>query len=237
MSLQKMPVRSSVKAFLSSQHLLFQFIWSELLLTHHQIVQIKSLTKKIEEIEATQDIQSTLEALKPHFSKLSGSARESMRLFYWDDDGILTKLKNYCVLFSHYESSEGKNYIELSHEANKLWLLSLEALDMLDLVSNDKLNRKIDDFIKLLGKIYRHLTRFKRLVAESVLTFHSDENVLLFMWRHQQELDQMHKRGFIRSILCTMYSGGVEEARDFIIKKYTQRGFSELLPFIRSKII
>lgn len=230
MSSHRELVYKQAKAYHNHQHLLLQFIWTELILASEHITASLEILHSMEKSAKKSERKSLIDALSTHITTLSGSAHDYMRLFAWGDDGILSKLKNYCSLFAQNSEDYSKVHLAISREANKAWLLSLEVLDLMhDTHSGEELSDAI-------LKIKHTLSRLKRLIAEVVLEFRKDENVLFFILRQHEKLESLHREGFTKKILQKMYPKGLKELERFMIKGYTARGFHHLLPFIRTKI-
>jgi len=227
--------KNVVKAYHQHQHLLMQFIWSELILAHGHSHKTLEVLDKLKHTKKMTSRNSLLYELKNHITTLSGSAHDYMRLFAWGDDGILAKLKNYCSLFTQTKINLGHNQEELYKEANKAWLLSLEALDIIRVLSQHKSHSE-DALCSITKKMHNSIEKIRKLLEQIVLHFSHDENILMFILRNQEALEKLHKRNFVKHVLNAMYPKGLEAAQKLLVKKYTARGFSQLIPFIRSKI-
>lgn len=234
MSIQNL--NKTVKAYHQQQHILMQFIWTELILASHHAKEAKKILEKFSSSSNNAGRLSLMQCLKEHITKLSGSAQDYMRLFSWDDDGILAKLKNYCAYLTQYKIGQGKDQSDMSHEANKAWLFSLEALDCLNMMSQSKAFLKKNPLSETLIKIDRSISRLKNLTARLAMQFRTDENVLFFILRHQEQLDNLHRRGFVKTLMQKMFPKGKQAAQQMLIKKYSARGFQQFAPSIRSKI-
>jgi hypothetical protein len=209
--------RQHFKPYHQHSHLLFQFIFSEVILAHEEMHKIALL----------QDKNALPERIEVHLAKLSGGAMEYMRLFSWNDDSILAKLKNYCHLFLAYEHEKAK---EMSEQADKAWLLSFEAIGELKKGNLPELNNA-------LSKLNRCLKRIAKLALQMTQHFQRDENVIFFLMRNQEKLDMLYGRKFTKKLLLKMFPDGLEEVQAFLIKKYSLRNFDHLIPLIRKKII
>ena len=72
-------------------------------------------------------------------------------------------------------------------------------------------------------------------MADLILEFSLDENVLFFILRHKDKLDSIYGEGFVKKIFNKMYPDGINEAENYVKKKYAKRGFHNLLMVIASK--
>lgn len=231
-----MTARKQAKNFHHHPHLLIQFIWSELILASEHTTQAMNILVALSKTPKKNLHAPLLVTLSNHVMKLSGSADDYMRLFSWGEYGILAKLKNYCSLFTQDKIGTGKDQINMSNKANRAWLLSLEALDQIRAYQHNGIALDIEALTEVMIKIKRSIAHLKRLTSVIALEFRSDENVLLFLLRHQELLDTLHQRGFVKKLLNKMFPKGKKAVAQLLIKKYTARGFNHFVPFIRAKI-
>ena len=221
--------------YYSSSQLLFQFILSEFIQAYGEIQLINKIAD--EKTEETQTSQR-LHALAHHVSLLAGSTQQHMRMLSWNDDGFLTKMKNYCALLCHYDSNETHDLYRMFKESNQAWLLSLRVLDAIrTMQQSTEQSHDTMPFMPVLKKLNNCLKRFSRLVMRAVLPFSQDENVVFFILRNKEQLDALYKPKFTKDLIKKMFSKGTEEASQFLLERYTIRGFTSLIPLINRKFI
>lgn len=226
------PTRHYVKAYHHHDHLLLQFIWSELLLAHHAITQAKTALDMLQ----INNSQEVLDLLVTHITRLSGSAQEYMRLFSGDDDGIFNKLRNYCVLFS-LQNPDQKTCLSMVQEANKAWLLAVQTLAMIRMSSHEGNNAQgIAKAPAYINKMQRCLERLVRLNSNMSLKYQNNENVIFFLVRNHREIDAMYSQGYTLKLLRKMVGKNRNKIQQFLVKKYTERGFEHLLPLIQTSV-
>lgn len=210
--------------------LLLQFILYELILSHQEIQHINDFAKTFDSSDPP-----SLDIIAPSLAKLAGSAHGYMRLFSWNDDGIQTKLKNYCALLCQNGSGRIKNEVGMHREANQAWLISLQLLDTIRL--QDTSTKKT---IHLLQSLFKKLDlstkRFARYTANAILLFHNDENLLFFILRYKEGLDKIYGDGYLAKALRKMFPRSLDKAKNFLVQRYTDRGFDHLIPIIQEKI-
>ena len=101
--------------YYSSSQLLFQFVLSEFILAYREIQLINQLTNNKTELP---EASASLQRLAHHITLLSGSTQQHMRMLTWNDDGFLTKMKNYCALLCHqHETHELYRMYQESNQA------------------------------------------------------------------------------------------------------------------------
>ena len=212
-----------INAYHYDPSLLFQFILSETLATLR-------FTKKLLEAEP----EEAAVALK----NLVGTLNDPYRLFSWaPENGTLAKLKAYCSYFAHSAEPYDNVLIPLVHTAEQSWLLSLVCLDDLRHFertqqaggSQTKLNKSIKELAAALN-------RLAKLIAKLIEQFWNDENVIFFILRHRNEFDEVFGDKFVKTLLKKMYLGGVWGAASFLSKRFSKRGFENLITTIETGI-
>ncbi len=190
------------------------------------------------------DQQKTLELLLNSLIKLSGSSQGYMRLFSWNDDSILTKLKNYCAYFSQCPGLKHTERLNMNFESNRAWISALQTLDLArrfaSQAENEQLKGKNWDIGSLntsLHKTVCSIQRLARLTAKVIIQFKHDENVIFFLVRHAESLDSLFGEHSIAKLIRKMFPkrtrGGI---KTFLTKRYSDRGFDNLIPLIHSKL-
>lgn len=226
----KLP-RQHSKSYHYHHHLLIQFILSELILAHDEI---KDLDKIF--TDPSNSRGDIIETVIRHISKLSGSTQGYMRLFSWNDDGILTKLKNYCAFFCQNARSKNNDQFSMYQEANQAWLFSLHALDISRMIAQQDTAWDVDSLYNSVKKIGRSIQRLSRLAAKVIPQFRNNENVVFFLLRHVTQLDSLYGDGFATKLLRKMFTKRSQGVSNFLTKRYAERGFDHLIPNIQSKL-
>lgn len=236
MSTRLAPPKRFVKAYHHHQHLLLQFIWTELILASQEIERAQ---KACASGQMEQEPKALYQALAPHLTRLAGSPQDYMRLFDSDDDGIFNKLKNYALLFSLQDPSSQKKHAIMIQEASNAWLNAVQALGLLRTIAHQtahvsqKQTAKLSLFIE---KTQRSTLRLINLTAQITSNYKNDENVIFFLLRHQKSLNALRENQFILSLLKKMFRENLETMRKFLVKRYSERGFIHLLPFINQSV-
>lgn len=225
-----------IQSYHKHDHLLFQFILLELILAHQELYRINkialSLKKKVSK-ELFDDLASEI-------VKLSGASRGYMRIFVGSDLGILTKLKNICAFFSQSNSSSDLE-TEMYEAANQAWLSSLQALDIMTKYSANESDKgkkaPISQLTSCLEKINKNIKKLAECASEVVFKFRNDENVIFFLLVYHHSLDTIYGKEFVLKCLRKMFAKKeLSVVEDFLVFKYTERGFKHLIPVIHEKI-
>jgi hypothetical protein len=88
----------------------------------------------------------------------------------------------------------------------------------------------------LLDKLIDNIARVSHLLLSLILCYRDNENVLYFLLNRQEELDNLYHSSCLTHLFEQMYPGGVKEAKELLIKRYTIRGFHHLLAHINQKM-
>lgn len=219
---------------IQSKGLLFQFILSEFITSYSEVLTIHQLFPSVEQMLNSE----TISALKANLIKLAGSPRKYSRLFSWNqEDGILSRLKNYCADFSLQGEKDDRIISKMQSYINQAFLSCIQGVDAIQLLENiDRSEQNIKKLYKILSKFIKEMRLFSKLTAEIMRQFSGDENVVFFMLRHQPELDRLYGSRFVFKLINKMYPKGIAQASDFLLNQYKQRGFDHLIPTIQKKI-
>jgi hypothetical protein len=208
--------------------LMFQFIMAEFIQASHQI--------QLLDLSLPQLHQGVVQEVEKLIHSLAGASHDYMRFFSWNtQEGILSKLKGYTALFA--SNNKNNKHGLLEKFANDAWKTSVESLDILYLIRQEK-----DDMLLLGEALYRKLDvlktvfkKFGKLVAELILEFSQDENVLFFILKQKSKLEDIYGIGFVKRIFAEMYPEDILKVKHFLKKQYLQRGFGNLLGSISEK--
>lgn len=209
--------------------LMFQFIIAEYI---NASIQIDLISSHLPETH-----KGTMDNLERSLQTLSGSLQEYMRFFSWNlEEGILSKLKCYTALFAANAEIMHSKHLQLEKYSNQAWKISLESLDMMRLIQHKKNDLSLyESLYQSLSHLTAVFKKFGKLLAELILEFSQDENVLFFVLRHKEKLDCIYGAGFVKKLFIKMYPEGIAEAEQYLKTKYAKRGFNNLLLVIASK--
>ena len=80
-----------------------------------------------------------------------------------------------------------------------------------------------DTFLKAIREIYLALERF-------LLVCNENENLILFLLKNKEEIDQIMGKGHLRKFLEKMHPEGLEKLGEKMCDRYHQRGFFSQIP-------
>lgn len=209
---------------IQSKGLLFQFILSEFIASYSEV-----LNMKVESLNV-----QTISSLKANLIKLVGSSQK--HLFSWNlQDGVLTRLKNYCADFSLQGEKSDTIILKMQSYINQAFLSCIQSIDAIQLYENCEEPHQ-SKLHKILSKFIKEMRCFSKLTVEIMRQFSGDENVVFFMLRHQPELDRLYGSRFVFKLISKMFPKGITQVSDFLLSQYKQRGFDHLIPTIQKKI-
>lgn len=178
------------------------------------------------------DRQKDFHLIQETLTQLLGATKDTMRLFSWNfNEGLLSRLRTYCTLFLQNADTDEKELIAIQHYADKIWQNCLQAIDALHELPQDHTS-----FFSAIERASTATQRFAKLIARLILQFKNDENVVLYVLRSHHFFDKIYGNRFTLKLFAKMYPKGIREGQQFLIKKYTERGFEKMLPVIDSAV-
>lgn len=222
-----------VNSYHQNNSLLFQFILAEFLEAFTEIQRLDALCCRVptplpsDELSCRQ-AENNLHLIQPILTKLVGSTRDYMRLFSWNySEGLLSKLRTYCALFLQNADTDEKELIAIQHYADKIWQNCLQAVDALNDVPQDR-----PQLFASLEKSSSAMQRFAKLITRLIHQFRNDENVMFYILRNHKTFDQLYGNRYVIKLFSKIYPKGIKEVQLLLIKKYSDRGFENMLPSI-----
>lgn len=237
--------KQNFNLFEQSPSLHFQFILAEFISTHKEVQDIENTYKKMETLLIQQrllaNVDHMLDQLLHSITNLTGSTIIQEHCFSWDaQKGSLSKLRHYCYPFVNRFDSQEKTVINLNVCVSKAFHSALQAREIiLHLQQENQSTKKTPDYTvlyQLLDKLIDSINRTSRLILQVIFLFREDENVIYFLLRNKDLLNNIYKTTFIEKLFRKMYPKGIEEAGQMLTKKYSKRGFHNLLNAIARKI-
>lgn len=238
---------TNLNIYCQSHGLLFQFLMREFLTVFRIVQRIENLVSEIEgdgliNFDEKQELPQILANIYQAITHLTGKAVINEPHFPWSTDrGCLNKLHHYCYLFTHLCPVLKKDSSEMNTCVRKAFHSAQESRETVvcihhELPFNRPLHGDMTILFSLLDKIIDNISKTSRLIVPITLSYRNDENVLYFLLNHREVLDNLYQSSFTANAFEQMYPGGVAEVKEFLLKKYTQRGFQHLLTTINQKI-
>lgn len=222
-----------VNSYHQNNSLLFQFILVEFIEAFTEIQKIDALCSRTPSPlpsgeHAYRQIENNIPTIQMTLSKLVGPTGDYMRLFTWNfSEGLLSKLRTYCSLFLQNADTDEKELIAIQHYAEKVWQSCLQATDALQEIPQDR-----PAVFTALEKSSSAMQRFAKVIVRLIHQFRDDENVIFFIVRNHKIFDKLYGNRFITKLFTKIYPKGLKDVQQLLIRKYTERGFENVLPSI-----
>lgn len=233
----------SLDIYNQSPSLLFQFILNEFLETYQESQKIEQTYRQMESMiiknRLLAEVEEYIYLLLDSLTQLTGSSLMNEDSFPWSsDNGSLSKLHHYCYFFAQSSPFNEKASANLNICVSKAFHSSLQSREtVLTLMQEQMKGNQIPDYAtlyKLLDRLIDNMHRASRLLLQILIKCQDDENIVFFLFRHQKRFSDIYKPSFFNRILNKMYPCGLKDAKEFLINRYAQRGFQELLETISS---
>lgn len=222
-----------------SQSTLLQFILSEYFAAHSKIEALYSLTSGPESLPKSniEALQKTIRNLLSSMADALGRSFLDRAVFTWHSNtGCLTKLAHYCSLW------QGKNHaalgLILKKEAHRAWLLCLEVHRLVGqwrLRAKSEILRELQAIQRVVVKLKAIMVKLRRALVNILSFFSRDENVVYYMLRHREAVTAVYGSRFIANWLKKSFAC-LDKAAGFLQRRFTKRGFDQIVPLIAEKI-
>lgn len=205
-------------SFHQNNGLIFQFILSHFCLAMTEVIAVEISLKKSSRTLEERVIDS--------FEKLIGEPFKN-GLYPWNADvGLFFKLKNFCGALAAKSYDKDKEARNLEKAADEVWKISRE-------IQESKLNvRTLSKILKLSAA----MRKLARQIVQTIPQFRDDENVIYYLIKNQPQLDSLFGNHFVVTLMDFLFPGGQEETEKFLISRYSQRGFLQVLPSISQSL-
>jgi hypothetical protein len=150
--------------------------------------------------------------------------------------GSLDKLLIYFQTFQDNYPLGNKYTLSISKEIYACFRTTLELEDILPsdgCFSPDKILKKVH---KLLQKLEGSIKRIEFPLLSLIEAFRSDENVFLFILRHQLLFEKYFGKGALARLITKLFPEGIKEFHHFLNTAYLNRGFKHIQPSINQWI-
>ncbi len=220
--------RQHLKDFHNQRDVLLQFIISDVLLTHKMALSLKLPI-------------TDMEAFHEQLTQFSGSLSPPngyLKLFDWYDGGLLGKIRSYCAHFMDLDKKDPSlnnvvdPLIKIMHELAHVAWRTAHTCCHCTVKKPDK-PCDIAFLLKMLRRLAATLERIIKVAFWVVLRRFSDnENVLYFIVERRYEIEALSDHTFTERLFQNLFANGIDDARNFLINRYTLRGFKHYIPII-----
>lgn len=150
--------------------------------------------------------------------------------------GSLDKLLIYFQNFQDNYPLGNKYTLSISKEIYACFHTTLELEDILPCngcFSPQKILQKVH---QVLQKLEGSIKKIESPLLSLIEAFRSDENVFLFLLRHQLLFEKYFGKGALARLITKVFPGGIKECQDFLNNAYLKRGFTHIQPSINQWI-
>jgi hypothetical protein len=214
-----------------NNNLVLQFILLELVHASQDAKEVERLLSNPEHIQ--------VDPLIAPISRLVGQTKKYIRIFSWSlNDGILTRVKNYCSFFVNNRNPAAPHFLSLQIHSDRAWINGLESLDLIRLIKQTPAcNTTCERSLRIvLQKMLKRMQQLTKTLYETLPAFCKDEHTLFFLLRHRTDLEAVFGENAILRLFTITFPKGLKTASRFIIQRYAKRGFAHLSPIISRKI-
>lgn len=213
--------------FKENRGLIVQFILHELFLAD-------GLLKEIHVLWEEENFSSLFERI----GSFSGRASKSTHLFISDvNEGVFSKLRNYSAYFS-LDKEAKKTGAELRKISHRLYVNCSTLYD--DLKEFSYMDFEVKSIKKKVEKIEQKIDQDFKQYCDAFYfvleTFNQNENVVWYLIKHRKKAAAIFKEERVKALFNTYFPQGNLQIRDFLMKRYSERGFYSLLPSIEAEV-
>lgn len=209
----QMGVAHHLNAYYQTSPLLFQFSFTEFFHIYQQFSSIEAL------LTEEQFNHSLFQLL----ARFCGPLPEKTKIFYWtQNNGSLSKMYHYAVFLINKCKPIYQNFPLLDNTCKNCWISGVELSEAIELQEFNKINQ-------MQKKLRNQLRQMAKDLIRVAGYFKDNENVLYFFLRHNHQIDYIYGPKFTHQLLSSLFNKDLQEARNFIIDKYTLRGFGKLI--------
>ncbi|MCH1430314.1 MAG: hypothetical protein GWP59_00940 [Chlamydiales bacterium] len=254
MTSKTFPIEQGLDIYKQSPSLLFQFILDEFLQTAETTRSAEKIYRKIERsiirnrllAHVTENLHQLLDSL----SLLIGSHMSNDKSTPWDkEQGSLSKLHEYCYLFNVQANVNPRASENLNNCVSQAYHSSLQSREAVLAILQHKQKEETADaeanlpdyanLYKLLDDLLDNLQRASRLILQIIMSCHEDENIIFFIFKNQDRMKACYPAFSLPRLLDRMFPNGLKDAKNFLLNRYAERGFKDLIEeitFLSSKI-
>jgi hypothetical protein len=212
-----------------ARSLSLQFILQELI----------SAFKALKELQITTPEQLQEANLKEEISSVSKQL-EKFLLFvlknpFSQTSSILDKLCFYCEILLQASREDGLD-IQLVLESMRSPILKMKSKLTAWQKMLAPLDQTLAQLLELYADIHQKLCRFFSALSPFLKEARSDENVLIYLIEHKEELNTFLGEKYIEGLLQSFFPAGHDQLRTAIHQGYNRRGFSHFFSKIEPLI-
>lgn len=206
-----------LNAYHRSAPLLLQFLLADFIRAYEDFQSIQSLI-------AEEQFNHSLFTLLARFS---GPTPKRVKFFDWSpDNGSLYKLYYYAAFITDEAESLGEEFPNLEKSCRKCWMLGTHLLESIE-------EHNYEELTAATKKLQRCIRQIAKEIVRAITLLRDSENLLYFLLRRRTQLDVIYGAAFTVGLLGSLFPSGLAGAKEFLIERYTARGFDKVADAIR----
>lgn len=231
--------------YFHSNSVLLQFILKDFFKASYESQNLIKIADKLKKSTSEQLLQKELEQyldeLSTHLKILAGNTIEETWQLPWHRRiGLITQLKNSTCIFAQRTHEDELLFNSIHALFHKMLIGCSQTTDLIKsyffykFAEEDNLQLNlIRNHLSMLLNNMRHISK---LIMHTIYRYRRDENVIFFLVRNYSVWNRLYNQKLILKLISRMYPGGLSELKNFLIKRYTKRGFDFLIPSIKKSI-
>ena len=228
-----------------NDHLLFQFFLSELFVVFQEK---KELTEKYQELELclarkkpALEIKKLINELAHATFTLIDATEGAEYASAWiPHRGCLGKLNHYAHHLTKRLKPHNIKTSNLLYSINQSLHYTLQATELLqDLIYCDAAQVNLQSISQLIDKfngISYQINLLPEVCIHLITEYFHDENVLFFLLRHKDQLENLNLSQFLIKIIDSLFNGSIDHLKTSLIGRYSKRQFNHLADILDEKI-
>lgn len=202
-----------------SSNIVIQLLLQDFLSVYYEISVLRDLLPKIAPTSSTTPSRKTSVATRKKLERsltiLLPESDDRLLDHPWNSPrGVLSKLRYHVLMLAEaaVERTETTELLTLVSKARQFARAASTSLQPPDVM-----------------KLVRAMERSSQLLPPILKNFAHEENVLFFLARHHRDFDDLLGNGYTYTLLSSLQTKGLSGVRSLLLKRYRQRGFTELL--------
>lgn len=223
-----------------SPGLIFQFLVSEFFKVFHCS---QTMTLHLKEIErsSSQEEVPLLSSLISPLMHLTGPVVDWIPPLPWNTDlGSLNTMALYAELYAKRSGKKNPSATNLAAYVGKSLRYSLQAREALlpylepclMSVQEGGEEGQVQLVLHRLWQLVRSVDRMSQSVLQNFFVLGKEETIIFFLIRHHEMFANLYHRSAVLDLIDQLFRGGIDEAEQFLVKMYGNRGFDHLYPVI-----
>jgi len=226
--------------YTQSTPVLIQFALREFLEAYPQVTLIEKLSRDLDQKllgPSLEERTNCLSELTKAIAHLTGSPFvEDNPLPWTSSKGSLGNLRHHVFLYSMEDTEIAGTCADTRQHTSRAYHSAMQAREVIQTIrqplDKERQSVHVGRLTTLLSRVVESVRKLAHLFSAYIYFYKKDENILYFLLRHRQQLDQVYPEGFVKLMFSEIFEGGIDATGSFIKEQYRERGFDHLLSTI-----